>query len=34
MNKIMCAVLREQQTEETIDALSDGPEGFYEGYPD
>ncbi len=33
----MCAVLREayeRQVEETMDALEDGPEGFYESYLD
>ena len=37
MDKIMCAVLREayeRQIEETMDALSDGPEGFYKSYLD
>jgi tRNA threonylcarbamoyladenosine modification (KEOPS) complex Cgi121 subunit len=37
MDKIMCAVLREaheRQIEETMDALSDGPERFYESYLD
>ncbi len=35
MDKIMCAVLREayeRQIEETMDALSDGPERFYKSY--
>ena len=33
MDKIVCAVLRqahERQIEETMDALADGPERFYE----
>ena len=37
MDKIMCAVLREgneRQIEETMDALSDGPERFHKSYPD
>ncbi len=37
MARIMCAVLREaheRQIEETIDALSDGPEGLYRSYLD
>ena len=37
MDKIMCAVLREaheRQIEETMDALSDGPERFYKSYLD
>ncbi len=37
MDKIICAVLREaheRQIEETMDALSDGPEGFYKSYLD
>lgn len=35
MDKIMCAVLKEaheRQIEETMDALSDGPERFYESH--
>ena len=37
MDKKMCAVLREaheRQIEETMDALSDGPEGFYRSHLD
>ncbi len=37
MDKIMCAVLseaHERQIEETMDALSDGPERFYKSYLD
>ncbi len=37
MDKILCTVLREtheRQIEETMDALSDGPERFYESYLD
>ncbi len=37
MDKIMCAVLREAhegQVEETMDALEEGPEGFYKSYLD
>ena len=35
MDKIMCAVLREaheRQVEEAMDALEEGPEGFYKSY--
>jgi hypothetical protein len=35
IEKILCAVLREahkRQVEETMDALSEGPEGFYNSY--
>ena len=34
MDEIMCAVPREQQVEETMDARSDGPERFYGSHPD
>ena len=37
MDKILCAVSREaheRQIEETMDALSDGPERFYRGHLD
>jgi len=37
MEKILCIVLNEahkQQIEETMDALSEGPESFYKRYSD
>ncbi len=37
MDKVMCAVLREaheRQIEETMDALSEGPEHFYKSHLD
>ena len=37
IEKILCTVLHEahkQQVDETMDALTEGPEGFYKSYLD